>query len=109
MLAKPATQEDVISALRGMPSGRASGPDDLTYEMFKAFIDEPELVQMMTAAVSILFTPQDLSDPRVTTAFKSAVTNLLPKPDKNDEELNLIQNLRPITLRMVFFKIFECT
>ena len=74
--------------------------------MFKALIDEPELVQMMTAAVSILFTPQGLSDPRVTTAFKSAVTNLLPKPDKNDEELNLIQNLRPITLRMVFFKIF---
>ena len=67
-----------------MPSGRASGPDGLTYEMFKALIDEPELVQMMTAAVSILFTPQGLSDPRVTTAFKSADTNPLPKLDENE-------------------------
>ena len=57
----------------------------------------------MTDGISTLFTPDGLCDPRVTASLKGAITNFLEKPDKSDEELNnLIQNLRPITLRVVF-------
>ena len=106
LLACPVTSADVAAGSRGMPSRRAAGPDGLTYEMFKSLVEVPSLLEVMTEGISLLFTPDGLSDPRVTTSLKSAVTNFLAKPDKSDEELNLIQNLRPITLRVVFFKIF---
>ena len=89
-----------------MPSRKAAGPDGLTYEMFKTLVDIPALQEVMTESISTLFTPAGLSDPRVTTSLKGATTNFLAKADKTDEELNLIQNLRPITLRVVFFRIF---
>ena len=74
--------------------------------MFKTLVDVPALLEVMTEGISIVFTPDGLSDLGVTTFLKGATTNPLAKADKSDEELNLIQNLRPLTLRAVFFKIF---
>ena len=106
MLAFPATREDVAVVIRGLPARKAAGPDGLIYEIFKTLVDVPALLEVMTEGISILFTPDGLSDLRVTTSLKGATTNFLAKADKSDEELNLIQNLRPITLRAVVFKIF---
>ena len=65
-----------------------------------------QLPESSKCSIPTLFTPHGLSDPRVTASQKSALTNFLAKPDKSYEELNLIQNLRPIALRVVVFKIF---
>ena len=107
LLAFSASSDDVCDTIRSMASGRAAGPDGLTYEMFKVLLDKPEFVAIMTTGISVLFTPEGLNDARVMTAFKGALTNFLPKPDKSDQDLDLIQNLRPITLRVAFFKIFS--
>ena len=69
-------------------------------------VEIPSLLEVMTEGISLLFTPDGLSNPREITSLKSAITNFSAKPDKSDEDLNLIRNLRPITLRVVFFKIF---
>ena len=101
LLAFPVTSADVAAIIRGMPSRRAAGPDGLTYEMLKTLVEIPSLLEVIPEGISLLFTPDGLSYPRVTASLKSAITNFLAKPDKSDEKLNLIHNLRPITLRVV--------
>ena len=44
----------------------------------------PSMLEVMTEGISLFFTPDGLSDPRVTTSLKSAFTNFLAKPDKSD-------------------------
>ena len=79
MLAFSATSEDVAAVIRGLPVRKAAGPDGLTDEMFKTLVDVPALLEVMTEGISILFTPDGLSDPRVTTSLKVPLLTFLRK------------------------------
>ena len=70
LLAFSASPDDVCDTIRSMASGRAAGPDGLTYEMFKVMLDKPEFVAIMTAGISALFTPDGLNDARVESHYQ---------------------------------------
>ena len=105
LLSYPVTVEDVRATVKGMASGRAGGPDSLTYEMFQAVLESDAALRVLTDGISTMLTPEGMADSRISRTFKGAITTLLPKPDKEEEELEMVQNQRPITLRTALFKI----
>ena len=87
------------ATVKGMASGRAVGPESLTYEMFQAVLESYAALRVLTDGISTMLTQEGMADSRISRTFKGAITTFLPKPDKEEEELDMMQNQRPITLR----------
>ena len=104
LLSYPVTVEDVRATVKGMASGRAGGPDSLTYEMFRAVVESESALMVLTDGISTMLTREGMADTRISRTFKGAITTFLPKPGKEEAELEMVQNQRPITLRTALFK-----
>ena len=86
-----------------MASGHVGGPDSLTSEMFRAVVESDSTLWVLTDDISTMLTPVGLADSRISHAFKSAITTILRNPDKENEELEMVQNQPSITLRAALF------
>ena len=74
--------------------------------MFQAVLESDAALRVLTDGISTMLTPEGMADSRISRNFKGAITTLLPKPGKEEEELEMVQNQRPITmLRTALFNI----
>ena len=73
--------------------------------MFRAVVESESALRVMTDGISIMLTPEGMADSRISQIFQGAITTFLPKPDKEEEKLEMVQNQRPITIRTALFKI----
>ena len=70
LLSYPVTVEDVRATVKGMASGRAGGPDSLTYEMFQAVLESDAALRVLTDGISVrrchtVLTPEGMADSRI--------------------------------------------
>ena len=84
-----------------MASGRTCGPDSLTYEMFRAVVESESALRVLADGISTMLTQEGMANSRIS----RTIATFLPKPDKEQEELEIMQSQRPITLRTALFKI----
>ena len=90
------TQLEIQTALSSKKNGTSPGPNGFTVEFFKFFWNE--LKDIVTEAF------QEIQRTGVTkTSFKKSVTILIPKRGKDQR---FVENLRPISLLDVLYKIF---
>ena len=89
------------ATVKGIASGRAGGPDSLTYEMFRAVVESESALRVLTNGISTMLTSERMADSRISRTSKGAITTFLPKPDKEEVELEMVQNQQPITLRSI--------
>ena len=92
----PLTESELRTALFSLKNGTSPGPAGYTAEFYKCFWQELKLV-VVRALQQIQDTGRTRSD------FKNSVTILIPKRDKDPRFIN---NLRPISLLDVPYKIF---
>ena len=92
----PLTELELHAALFSLKNGTSPGPAGYTAEFYKCFWQELKLVVVRAL--------QEIQNTGMTRAdFKNSVTILIPKRDKDPRYIN---NLRPISLLDVPYKIF---
>ena len=89
------TEDEIRTALFRMKNGSSPGPSGYTAEFFKCFWQE--LKTMVMEAINEIFMTGKMKS-----SLKESITVLLPKKGKDKRE---IENLRPISLLEVIYKI----
>jgi len=90
--------DQVASAIAGLSSGKAAGPDGIPNELLKALA--PDIKEDLARAISELFSKGSLP-----TAYKESLTAVLRKEQKDD--YSLPGNYRPIALQNSLAKLVE--
>ena len=96
---RPIDVEEVGNVLFGTKGGTSPGPSGYSVEFFKVFWTE--LKQLVVDAINEIFLTG-----RMPTGLNSSVTTLIPKKGKDSRK---VENLRPISLLNVSFKLLTKT
>ena len=97
-LPDPFTQKEVRAVIKKLPRGKSPGKDRVSYDAIKKRAD------VLTPAITAIFNVC-LAHRRIPTEWKEGLITLLPKTENN---LDNIDNWRPISLLSSFYKIFMC-
>ena len=91
------TLQEVQKVVKAMNNNKTPGPDGIPVDFYKVFWQKihPHLMRMLTASMDMEKMPS---------SSMKGILNLIPKPGKDPRVLN---NLRPITLLNVDYKIME--
>ena len=96
-LSLPFSKEEIMSAIKDLKNNKTPGDDGLPAEVYKAFADL--LVNPFYQLVNYAYEHEQLH-----TSALRGILNVIPKPGKDARYIN---NLRPITLLNVDYKIIE--
>ena len=96
-LRKEISEQEVINAIKGMARNKTPGSDGLPVEFYIVFWEQ--IRSLLMNAISAAFCEKRLHD----TAREGIIT-LIPKKNK---DCRYVQNMRPITLLNVDYKIIE--
>ena len=78
-LDRPITSEEIMAVIKGLPSGKAPGPDGFTAEFFKCYVSEltPLLLSMYNEAFVKGELPDTLSKALITLILKGDICSFL--------------------------------
>jgi Reverse transcriptase (RNA-dependent DNA polymerase) len=94
VLSQPFSKQEVLHTLQNTKKASSPGPDGLPYEFYKAF---PSLLDKLTALFNHCYT-QGV----VPASWRTALLRTLPKEDK---DVSIVSNYRPIALLCTDFKL----
>lgn len=90
------SMEETSEALKQLNTGKSPGPDGLTVDYYKSYLDAtfPQFLKAFNSLASSSHTNRDLLEAHIT---------MIPKPGK---ETNIVSNYRPISLLNVDLKLY---
>ena len=89
--------EEIASAIKELSNNKTPGQDGLPIEFYKVFFNK--IAQLLHQVYIVNYEEEEMHQ----TSMKG-ILNLIPKPGKDSRDIN---NLRPITLLNVDYKIIE--
>ena len=92
----PITLKELTNTINSLPNNKTPGPDGLTYEFYKKFIN-------INGPLIISFFNKILNTANIPDSWRESVTILILK---KSNEKHLIQNWRSISLTNTDYKIF---
>lgn len=96
LLTKEISTEEIMEVINSLPANKSPGPDELTYNFYKTFIEE------VTPILKGIFN-NALNTGVIPVSWKKSIITLIPK---KEEALHDIGNWRPISLINADAKIF---